>query len=367
MQITNTTFDGRRAWRLDNDALAVHVLAGGGHIASLALADEPGFSPLWRPVWRTREPWQVARRGQAAPEARLLASLCGHNLCLGCFGGPSDEEFRAGATCHGEAPVVRWSLLRKSVGRRRVALTCGCELPAAGMRFERSLSARRGAAVVHVREEITSLSRCDAPFTMCQHVTLGPPFLEKGVTVFDMPAKQAHTFPGAFSDRQRLKPDTAFTWPLAPGAKGERVDLRRIDKRYRVSSDFSTQLIDPARETGWFAALHPPRRLLLAYVWRRADFPWVGNWEENYGRKTAPWDGRSLARGMEFANSPFPASLREQVDRGTFQGRRTYRWLPARGRIRIDYDIVLLRTPANAAGLDEIHVAGDSARVKLRF
>ena len=78
--------------------LAVTVLEGGGHIASLELRDRPGVNPLWVPVWRGIEPWQY-RRGLAGAYggSRLLAAICGHNLCLGCFGGPSESEGRAAA------------------------------------------------------------------------------------------------------------------------------------------------------------------------------------------------------------------------------------------------------------------------------
>ena len=34
----------------------------------------------------------------------------GHNLCLDLFGGPSEEEARAGLTVHGEASVDRYDI-----------------------------------------------------------------------------------------------------------------------------------------------------------------------------------------------------------------------------------------------------------------
>ena len=89
--------------------------------------------------------------------------------------------------------------------------------------------------------------------------------------------------------------------------------------------------MDPRRSDAWFSAVNPKQGLMLAYVWKRADFPWIGNWEQSYGRKESPWDGKSLTRGMEFTNTPFPVSLREAVDMGRFQGEKTFRWLTAKG------------------------------------
>jgi hypothetical protein len=354
VKIRSTVYRGRKAWELDNDRIRLVMTQGGGHIASLELRDVSGVNPLWRPVWPTMEPWEYMANDARRFSSRLLASILGHNLCLGWFGGPSEDEKKAGMECHGEAGVARWRLLRKKVTSRAVSMTCACELPVAGMSFVRTVSAMRGCSVVSVREEIVSRSRRDLPFTMSEHVTFGPPFLEKGVTVFDMPATKAHTYPIHFEDNPRLKTNTAFKWPAGPGIRGEKVDMRMISKSHRKSSDFSTQLMDQKRKDAWFSALNPKLGLLVAYSWSREDFPWIGNWEENYGRKLAPWNGRSLTRGMEFTNTPFPMALRATADRGRMHGLPTVRWLPARGRLTFSYSIIMAPVMPDVKGVRDI-------------
>lgn len=364
MKITTVKWRQRRAWQLDNQALKLSVLQGGGHLADLRLAGGPAMNPYWTPKSRTIEPWAYRSSPKDGAEDRLLASLCGHNICLGFFGGPSPEEAAAGLGVHGEAPVARWEDYGQKVGRDRLVFVCGCELPNAQMRLIRTFTMRRGSAVIRVRDEVVSLARRDMPYTACQHVTFGPPFLEKGVTLFDMSATKGHTFPGAFSNRQRLKSDAAFTWPEAPGLKGP-VDLRTLPKAVRTSSDFSAQLMDPRRQDAWFSAVHPGAGLLVAYVWARADYPWLGNWEENFARQAAPWNGRELTRGMEFANTPFPNGLREAVDRGRFHGQPTFRWLPALGRVATDYSIVVQTVPKGCRGVADIRAAGEGYAIDL--
>jgi hypothetical protein len=359
MRIRGTVFGGRKAWEFDNDAVRLTVTQGGGHIAGLVLREGPGVNPLWVPVWKSIEPWDYSLGDEKRFSTRLLASIMGHNLCLGWFGGPSAEEKKAGMDCHGEASVARWRLLGKKVSGRSISMVCGCELPAAGMSCIRTIASSRGARVIRVREDIISRSRRDLPFTMAEHVTFGPPFLEKGVTMFDMSATKAHTYPGPFEKSPPLKTNAAFTWPKGPGVRRETVDMRQISKKYRASSDFSAQLMDPRREDAWFSAVNPKLGLLVAYHWNRADFPWVGNWEENYGRKTKPWDGRSLTRGMEFANTPFPMALRDAAARGRFHGLPTFRWLPARSRQRIEYEILLAPVPASVKGVADIRPEGN--------
>jgi hypothetical protein len=95
--------------------------------------------------------------------------------------------------------------------------------------------------------------------------------------------------------------------------------------------------MDGSRENAFFAAFNPHARLVFGYAWKRADFPWLGIWEENCSRQQAPWGGNTLTRGMEFGVSPVPESRRQMVNRGALFGTPAYRWLPARGRLAVEY------------------------------
>ena len=95
--------------------------------------------------------------------------------------------------------------------------------------------------------------------------------------------------------------------------------------------------MDPARECAFFVAFAPSFHLAFGYIWKQSDFPWMGIWEENHSRMNAPWNGQSLARGMEFGVSPFPESRRAMTERASLFGVPTYRWLPARGRAEVEF------------------------------
>jgi hypothetical protein len=101
--------------------------------------------------------------------------------------------------------------------------------------------------------------------------------------------------------------------------------------------------MDPEKERAWFAAFSPSCKLAFGYVWRRADFPWMGIWEENRSRTDTPWNGVTEARGMEFGVSPMPESRREMIDRHRLFDVPTYRWLPARSRLEVEYWAVMQR------------------------
>ena len=358
MRVAGSIYRGRKAWTIRNDVLSLVVLQGGGHLASFTLHAAPAVNPLWQPVWPTIEPGQF-RPAQSSRwgGSRLLASIAGHLICLGHFGGPSAAEAAAGDDTHGEAPVARWRLLGKEVTAQHARLRIGCTLPVAGMEVERIITVRPGSHLVEFVTTVQSVVDRDQPYTMCEHSSVGAPFLEKGVTVFDLSAGEGRTYPKVFGPRQRMKVDVPFVWPEGPGVRGETVDLRMIDRACRSNSDFTTQHLHTDRADAWASIMNPRQGVMLAYHWRRSDFPWVGNWEENFCRREAPWNGRTLARGIEFANSPFPMPLEQAVALSRLHGDRTYGWLPARGSVKTAFRMALLPVDRRARGVSDIRAA----------
>jgi hypothetical protein len=328
----NVTYRGRRAAVLENGALRVTVLEEGGHIAEI-LDKRAGVSPLWTPPWASIEPSAYNADTHPeygnGPDAQLLAGIMGHNLCLDTFGAPSPEEFLAGVPVHGEASIVFYQI--RSIDNQLVTTA---RLPRAGLLFERRLVLRgRG---VHVTEAVENLAASDRPIAWTQHVTLGPPFLEPGTTRFRATATRSKVFEGRFGDADYLVPAAEFEWPRAPEAGGGFADLQ-VFNDFAASGGFTTHLMDPAREYAFFVSFTPQFRLAFGYIWKQQDFPWMGIWEENHSRANPPWNGRSLARGMEFGVSPFPESRPTMTQRGRLFGVPTYRWLPAGSRVELEY------------------------------
>ena len=136
-----------------------------------------------------------------------------------------------------------------------------------------------------------------------------------------------------------MKPAAVFDWPTAPRRDGGVADLRFYSDS-DSSSAYTAHLMDVSRADAFFVAFTPRFRLAFGYVWRRADFPWMGIWEENRSRLQSPWNGQAVTRGMEFGVSPFPETRREMIDRGRMFEVPTYRWIPAHTTIAVEYWIV---------------------------
>jgi len=327
-----TTFHGRRSHRVENDALRVTVLEGGGHIAEI-FHKQAGVSPLWIPPWPSIEPaaFHVGSYADygSGPEAKLLAGIMGHSLCLDIFGGPSTEEAATGLTVHGESSVARYEIAEEDDGLRM-----GATLPMAGLAVERTLHLRGEA--LRIGERVRNLFAFDRAIAWTQHVTLGPPFLEKGVTQFRVSATRSKTFETVFGAHDYLAPGKEFDWPMAPRADGGTADLR-IFSGAAASSAFTAHRMDAGRDDACFTAFTPRFSLAFSYVWKRADFPWLGIWEENLSRDFPPWNGRAIARGMEFGVSPMPETRRQMIGRGPLFGAPVYRWLPAKSVCQVEY------------------------------
>jgi hypothetical protein len=333
-----STYRGRRAASIENEHLRVTVLGEGGHIAEV-LDKRSGINPLWTPHWDSIEPstFDASRHASygGAADGPLLAGIMGHNLCLDIFGGTSPEEAAAGLTAHGEASVVPYAIeMDGSV------LIAHAHLAQAGLTVQRRLELRR--STVEVTETVTNLTACDRPVGWTQHVTLGPPFLKKGVTAFRASATHSKVFEGTFGPADYLVPGATFDWPHAPGLNGGTVDLQCYTDA-SVSSAYTAHLMDASRPEAFFVAFDPEAQLAFGYQWRRADFPWMGIWEENRSRPASPWNGREITRGMEFGVSPFPETRREMIERGHLFETPTFRWIPAHSHVTAEYRIVVLQ------------------------
>ena len=356
---------GRSGYRLSAEWGQVSVLEAGGHICELSLNRVPGVNPLWRPQWTTMDPGGYSpskhrRVYGPPPDGKLLAGIAGHTLSFDHFGPPSKQETAAGRTTHGEAPSLKWQLLKTSASPRPT-LHYGGTLPEAQVDFRRTISLDRRDAIIYCEEQATNLSVYDRPISWNEHVTFGPPFLECGTTVFDMPATRSKVCPASYSERIFLQPDAEFTWPNAPTKQGGAANLRTTpDQRF---GHYTAQLLDPDLEIAFISACNPWQKFLIVYVFRREDFPWVGNWEERNNRTEPPWKGRIFCRGIEFSTTPFAIPRRDTIDQGLLFGERTYRWLPAKARQTVRFLILLFKAPDGFAGVKEVSIRKGAVRV----
>jgi len=355
---SKTRWQGREANTLSNGLLQIVALAGGGHIAEIRFADGcglPTLNPLWTPPWKSIEPFQYSARAHVerygpTTEGKLLSGIVGHNICLDYFGPPSEEEAGQGLSTHGEAPSLEWRKSNQRLSTRQLSFMLSVRLPQAGLHFIREIGVRAGEPVVYLIETVINERKLDHFFHWTQHVTLGPPFVTPEDCRVFMSATRGITSPAGYDGKALLESGKEFQWPMAPGSAGGEVDLSHCLIRQGFGV-IASLLLDPSRDVQFVGALNIRHRLLLAYSFRRADFPWVTIWEENCAREGPPWNGRTQTRGLEFGSAPLPVTRREAFTRGPILGTPTFSTVPAHGELTIPYLAFLAHLPE---GMNEV-------------
>jgi len=361
---SNASWNGRRAVILENEVIQVVFLPGGGHVASMELKLGPaaGINPLWVPPWRTMDPSEFNPQRHTEdyggpPEGPLLASITGHNLCLPWFGPPTAGELAQGMGMHGEAPVTNWDtkIIRE---RRKIILEARAVLKGTKFTVTRFISLIEDSTVVRFETQLdeTRQGAGEREFGWQEHVTLGPPFLEKGRTTFDMSAKWSMVIPEVFGQYQRLKVGEEFEWPFAPAATEGAVNLRTY-AAVSTCGDFTSHLTEEG--PAWFTAINAEKRLAMGYAWDSADFPWLGMWTENRSYGGVPWSNRAQACGLEFGKSPWPRrNLPRKVHKVPTMGT-----IQAGGKIKAVFHAFLSPIPFYCEGIKGVQV--DDAGVSL--
>jgi hypothetical protein len=335
----NTQFEGAPAVLLANDRIELTMLVRGGAFVNLTLKQNgSGLSPFWNPARLAREAGKPARGAGG-----------GHFVCVDGFGEPSAEERAAGMPSHGEAHRQLWSLESSGKAGGILSVAFSTRLPLVQEDFRRIIRIVDGESVVYVESELTNLLGFDRPVNWAEHATIGSPFLAPGNTVVDVSARQSKT--RAHYDEEdpyphRLADFKDFTWPLAPGQNGELVDLRSTPLKPN-SLDHTTSLMDQNRIFVFVTALNLKEGLLLGYVFRREEYPWLQNWE------SYPPD-MGMARGLEISTQPFDISRRQVIERGPMFGNSVVRWLPAKSKIGSRFLFFYTRVPAGFRKVDDV-------------
>ena len=365
-------WQGREAYVLGNSVVRLKTLTGGGHIAEFQFEDSPTVSPLWVPPWRTIEPYQYEEKRHkrdygTITEGKLLSGLVGHNICLDYFGSPSVEEAKQGLSQHGEAPWSKWGGEKISPNPQRVALELSVNLPVSGLRFSREIKLRKGESVAYFKETVCNEKKADHFFHWTQHITLGFPFLSPDDAQVSIPGTRGITYPHGYDEgRALLSSNEEFLWPNAPLLEGGKVDLRRPFLRQGLGFVVAV-LLDKKKSLGFVAAVNRKLGLLIAYCFKRSDFPWVAIWEENMGIAAPPWKQRTRARGLEFSTTPLPVLRRDAFLSGRLFDEPTLTCVPAMSTKTVRYVALLARVPEDFGNVTDIDLASNQVLIKGNF
>jgi hypothetical protein len=261
-----------------------------------------------------------------------------HFLCLDRWGPPSEAEQRNGMPFHGEAGRVRWRQFDAAERRDgRVFAAMGATLPIAGLEVRRTVRLSEAAAVFSVSETVSNGNKLGRLYNMVQHATIGPPFLDEN-TVVDSNAQRGFMQSSPLPNPEQ--PETR--WPEAI-KQGKPVDLRHLTND--PDPNVVSFVVDG--ELGWVTAANASKELLLGYIWRTADYPWLNVW-----RHVA--DGKPLARGLEFGTTGLHQPFKVLIAKPSIFGRPTFTYLDAGDSATRSYAGFLAKVPRDFRGVDRV-------------
>ena len=302
---------------LDNGtAKIVWDLAGGG-LVDFQLKDQP-INPF---TWEEKS---------ATP-----AHLKGHFLCMDRWGAPSAAEISAGVPFHGEASRVEWRQLGKTANEAEMT----ARLPLARLGVKRSIRLEGSSALVI--ETVTNEAPLGRLFNMVQHPTIGPPFLDESVVV-DSNARQ-----GFMQSSPMPNPEhPTVVWPQAL-KDGMPVNLRML--RDDPMPNVVSYVVD--EEIGWVTALNPEKRLVLGYIWKTSEYPWLNIWRHVEG-------GKPMARGLEFGTTGLHQPYPVLTKKGSIFGRPLFAFIDATETQARRYQVFLAKLPNQSSGVSQIRRTG---------
>ncbi|MDP7276654.1 MAG: hypothetical protein QF363_14330 [Planctomycetaceae bacterium] len=329
--------------QLKNDQAVVRITLAGGGITEFRLTDSR-LNPL---NW-TIEGLEPIVDGQPF--------LQGHFLCLDRWGAPSEAEAKRGVPFHGEAPRTRWKLTRPvKPSDVEPFAEMQVRLQLAGLSVRRKLVMDRKSSVVLVREAVTNDRKLGRIYNMVQHPSIAPPFLD-ATTVVDSNA--IHGFL-----QEAEVPATsaqAARWPRMK-INGKWVDLRHLrpGKKNETGHDVSSFVFDDTSGHGWVTAVHPGSGLLLGYVWKTRDYPWLNIWR--YRR-----EGKVMARGLEFGTTGLHQPFQALVARGRILDRPLMSFIDAGKTVTREYLMFLMKVPTGYTGVSRLELTREAVTLVER-
>lgn len=268
------------------------------------------------------------------------ATYKGHFLCLGRWGEPSTGEIQAGIPNHGEVANVLWRNEEKDALKIVMQTTTTSE----GLHVERKMELDAEQPVILITEKVKNINPLGRLFNIVQHPTLASPFLSNE-TVVDCNATKG--FDQALYKQAAVN---NISWPYAKNAADQVMDLHNPTVAYNAVFSF---IVDKIATYGWITAYSPVHNILLGYVWKRKDYPWIHLWQH--------WNGNTIQyRGIEFGTAGIHQPFKEILDTAInlFQ-EKTLAFIDAGEIITKKYVAFLYQTETDFTGVESLQLEED--------
>jgi hypothetical protein len=274
----------------------------------------------------------------------------GHFLCFDRWGPPTPAEEANGFHHHGEASTEPWKMLAEPLSQNgKITCSMMCTLPMGGLQLKRKIELSENEPVFFVTEEIKNLNKYGRMFNIVQHVSIAPPFLDT-TTLLDNNTIKG--FQGK-EDGSLNQEEPVLNWPVAIH-DGETVNFRQFKNKWPRVSTF---LYDQNDEYGWVTACNAKENIMLGYIWKTADYPWINFWR-------AMENGIPVAYGMEFGTTGLHETFPIVAKKGKIFNQNIYDFIDADQVISKSFTAFLAKIPDDYKGVKKIEINNSLLTIK---
>lgn len=285
--------------------------------------------------------WKVTTE-QMPTNNKSGAIFQGHFLCLGRWGAPTEGEMKAGVPHNGQAGRDRWKL---ETSEKSGVAKMTANAPLDGITVERIVHMDDKSAAYKVTERIKNVTAVGRLFNIVQHATIGTPFLDS-TTLIDSNAKQGFLQAMCYPNPAAYE----FVFPNAY-ADSTKTPLDLCTSKNK-DSYVSTHIFSDS--ISWIVAATPNKRLLVGYIWKMKEYPWLNLWQQ--------WvDGKLWAKGLEFGTTGVGKSYQELLAVDTqFHGKSSFFFLDATETVEKSYISFEMEIPTDFKGVGSLKIENAS-------
>ncbi len=315
---------------LANDTCLLSVDSFGGAIVDFHLTDGEKTNPFSFAFTKEQMP----------DNNREGAPYRGHFLCAGRWGLPSEGEIKMGLPNHGEAANIQWQAEQKNN-----YILMQADATKEGLRIERTIELDEQESVFAVSECFLNTYSLGRLYNIVQHPTLAAPFLTPSTVV------NCNATLGFDQLQYKNAEENKFQFPMAKDDKGNAFNLQHPQVLYNSVFSF---IVNKNSQLGWLTAYSPTHQLLLGYVWKRSDYPWIHLWQH--------WDDNKLIyRGIEFGTAGIHQPFEEILNTATHLfGEKTFAYIDAGECICKQYFSFIYKTEQSFTGVKKVTVTESS-------
>jgi hypothetical protein len=186
-------------------------------------------------------------------------------------------------------------------------------------------------------------------FNIVQHVTIAPPFLDTSTLIDNNTEKGFEDKMDGSLDQE----EPVLKWPEAIH-NGRKISLRQFQDEWPSVSSFA---FSQNEKYGWVTACNPGQKMMLGYIWKTEDYPWINFWRSM--ENDIP-----VAFGMEFGTTGLHETFPVVAKKGKIFDKNIYAFIDSNEVISKSFTAFLAKIPEDYKGVEKIEIRNGSILIK---